>query len=247
MTINSAPNNSQTRVVTAKGYGGNFEIRLHQQPRGVTEDFKSVDQAIAVCPVEVSDEFNFGLTKRKAIYRLYANGDLASPVIDREHCTRCGECVKFDQNGSIRLDEQPTEIELKAGAIVVATGFQPYEPYHGEFGNGEFPEVITLPQSERLLSNHDPSQRDFKWNGRTVRSMAMIYCVLSRQTEGVHQPQADGKVNEYCSRVCCTATLAAANRIRERFPDTDIYDVYQDIRTYGRGHEDYYTARRKTV
>ena len=73
----------------------------------------------------------------------------------------------------------------------------------------------------------------------------MIHCVGSRQVEGVHKPQPDGKVNDYCSRVCCTATLAAANRIRERFPDVNIYDVYQDIRTYGRGHEDYYARASK--
>jgi len=73
----------------------------------------------------------------------------------------------------------------------------------------------------------------------------MIHCVGSRQIEGVHKPQPDGKVNDYCSRVCCTATLSTANRIRERFPDINVYDVYQDIRTYGRGHEDYYTKASK--
>jgi heterodisulfide reductase subunit A len=230
-----------TEVVAAKGYVGNFEIRLRTQPRGVAGDFDSVEQAIAACPIEVPDEFNFGLTKRKAIYRSYGSNYPASPVIDREHCTQCGECLKFAPSGRIRLDEQLTEIELKVGAIVVATGFQPYEPFRGEFGYGEFPEVITLPQLERLLSSENPTSNTLEWNGRAIRSLAMIYCVGSRQVEGLHKPQADGKVNEYCSRVCCTATLAAANRIRERFPDADIYNVYQDIRTYGRGHEDYYT------
>jgi heterodisulfide reductase subunit A len=73
----------------------------------------------------------------------------------------------------------------------------------------------------------------------------MIHCVGSRQVEGVHEPQPDGRVNDYCSRVCCTATLSAANQIRQRFPAVNIYDVYQDIRTYGRGHEDYYTNASK--
>jgi heterodisulfide reductase subunit A len=75
--------------------------------------------------------------------------------------------------------------------------------------------------------------------------MALIHCVGSRQIEGVHKPRADGRVNDYCSRVCCTASLAAANRVRERFPQVNIYDVYQDIRTYGRGHEDYYMRASK--
>ncbi len=71
-------------VISAKGYVGNFEICIRQQPRGVTEDFKAVDEAIALCPVEVPDEFNFGLTRRKAIYRPYAGCYPAGPVIDRE-------------------------------------------------------------------------------------------------------------------------------------------------------------------
>ena len=100
--------------------------------------------------------------------------------------------------------------------------------------------MITLPQLERLLAG-SPAGEGLAWQGRPVRSLAMIHCVGSRQIDGVHPPQPDGQVNDYCSRVCCTATLAAANRIRERFPQVDVYDVYQDIRTYGRGHEDYYT------
>ncbi len=223
-------------VVSTKGYVGNFDIRIRVQPRGVAKDFAAVDQAIAACPVQVPDEFNFGLTQRKAIYQPYVGCYPASPVIDREHCTRCNECLRVGQNGGIRLDEPPVEIDLKVGAVVVATGFRPYEPFAGEMGYGEFPEVITLPQLERLLATNDR----LEWNARPVRRLAMIHCVGSRQIEGMHAPQPDGKVNDYCSRVCCTATLSAANRIHTRFPNVTIYDVYQDIRTYGRGHEDYY-------
>ena len=143
------------------------------------------------------------------------------------------------------LDQKLIDVDLKVGAVVVATGFQPYEPFHGEFGYSEFPDVITLPQLEGLLSRTRHEGGDLKWNGHKVRSIAMIHCVGSRQIEGIHKPQSDGKVNEYCSRVCCTATLAAANHIREQFPDVNVYDVYQDIRTYGRGHEDYYTKASK--
>jgi len=148
-------------------------------------------------------------------------------------------------NFGVRLHRQSDEIELKVGAVVIATGFEPYEPFHGEFGYGIYPEVITLPQMEGVLSDKSLSGRDLKWNNHLVRSIAMIHCVGSRQVEGVHKPQLDGKVNDYCSRVCCTATLAAANEIRERFPEVNVYDVYQDIRTYARGHEDYYLRASK--
>lgn len=232
-------------VVAAKGYVGNFQIRIRQQPRGVSDDFEAIEEAIAACPVEVPDEFNYGLSTRKAIYRPYEGCTPASPVIDWEHCTRCGECLKFSQNGGIRLDEEPIEFEVNVGAVVVATGFRPYEPFPGEFGYGEFPEVITLPQLERILASDGPTGGKLEWNGHPIRNVAMIHCVGSRQVEGVHKPQPDGKVNDYCSRVCCTATLSAANQIRERFPEVNVFEVYEDIRTYGRGHEDYYTRASK--
>jgi heterodisulfide reductase subunit A len=232
-------------VVSAKGCVGDFDVCVSQQPRGVAQDFKDADVAISICPVEVPDEFNFGLTSRKAIYRPHAGCFPAGPVIDRENCNLCKECLRVDHTEGIHLDEQPTEIALKVGAVVVATGFKPYEPFQGEFGYDEFPEVITLPQLERLLSDNGFAHGKLEWNGRRVESLAMIHCVGSRQIEGMHKPQVDGKVNEYCSRVCCTATLAAANRIRERFPEVNVYDVHQDIRTYGRGHEDYYNKASK--
>jgi heterodisulfide reductase subunit A len=228
-------------LIAAKGYVGNFELRVRQQPRGVSENFGAANAAINACPVVVPDEFNFGLFQRKAIFRPYVDCYPASPVIDWEHCTHCEKCLKFATKGEICLDARPVEFDIKVGAVVLATGFKPYEPFSGELGYGQFPEVITLPQLERLLACDGPMGGRLEWNGRSIRSMAMIHCVGSRQVEGVHPPQSDGKINEYCSRVCCTATLSAANQIRERFPQVNIYDVYQDIRTYGRGHEDYYT------
>jgi heterodisulfide reductase subunit A len=163
-----------------------------------------------------------------------------SPVIDWKNCTHCGECLKYAPSGGIQLDELPHEFQVNVGAVVIATGFRPYEPFHGEMGWGQFPEVITLPQLERLLAPDGPSGGELKWNGHPIRNMAMIHCVGSRQIDGIHEAQPDGRVNDYCSRVCCTAALSAANRLREKYPDIHVFDVYEDIRTYGRGHEDYY-------
>jgi heterodisulfide reductase subunit A len=232
-------------VVAAQGYVGNFNLHIRQQPRGVAGRFSTLEEAMAACPVQVPDEFNEGLSQRKAIYQPYAGSFPPGAVIDWEHCTRCGECLKFAPPGSIRLQDEAVEFDLAVGAIVVATGFQPYRPASGEFGYGEFPEVVTLPQLERLLSADGPTAGALVWNGRPIRSMAMIHCVGSRQVDGVHAPQPDGSVNNYCSRVCCSATLNAANQIRQRFPDVTVYDLYQDIRTYGRGHEELYLQASK--
>jgi heterodisulfide reductase subunit A len=136
-------------------------------------------------------------------------------------------------------------VELTVGSIVVATGFRPYNPRQNEFGYGENIPVITLPRLIQMLSPAGPTGGQLVWNGHPVKCVALIHCVGSRQVPGVHEPGPDGHLNEYCSRVCCTAALQAANEIRERFPETHVYDFYRDIRTYGRGHEEYYERASK--
>lgn len=233
------------QVVNAKGYVGNFHVHIRQQPRGVRGPFPNEEQAIAVCPIKRRREFDYGLSTRKALYRAYTGCTPESLVIDWEHCTKCGECVKVAPEGMINLDEEPHEFDIDVGAVVIATGFRPYEPFYGEMGWKEFPEVITLPQLHRLLDTEGPSGGKFYWNGHPVRDVAIIHCAGSRQIEGVHQAQPDGNVNNYCSRVCCTASLSAATLIRQKFPEAKVYNIYEDIRTYGRGHEDYYREASK--
>ena len=231
---------TRAEVTAVKGYVGDFQVEIVQHSRGFSESFAETAAAIAACPVEVADEFNYGLTQRKAIFQPYPGGYPQTPAIDWQHCTACGECLKLNGHGQISLQDEARIVEVNVGAAIVATGFRPYEPHEGELGYGTFNEVITLPQLERLLDEDGPTGGELLWNGRPVRHVALIHCVGSRQLEGIHEPQVDGKVNDYCSRVCCTAALQAATEIRGRFPESRVFDVYQDIRTYGRGHEDYY-------
>jgi heterodisulfide reductase subunit A len=230
-------------VSAVKGYVGDFQVQIRRLPRGTDKSLADGQAAIAACPVEVPDEFNYGLTRRKAIYRPYKGSYPKTPAIDWENCTKCGKCFEAVGKG-IHLDGEAETIELKAGAIVVATGFDPYQPRQGEYGYKQHPQVITLPEMIRLMAL-TKDKRHLEWNGRPIRNIAMIHCVGSRQVEGVNAPQPDGQVNNYCSRVCCTATLRTANEIHEQFPDIQIFDLYQDIRTYGRGHEDYYVQASK--
>ncbi len=130
---------------------------------------------------------------------------------------------------------------IRTGAVILATGFRDYQPRRGEFGHGEYAGVVTLPEFIRLFASAEKSGDCLALDGRTIRSLAMIHCVGSRQIPGIHEEDGNGYLNEYCSRTCCSAVLHAACRIRERFPGTRVHDLYRDIRTYGRGQEDLYT------
>jgi len=142
-------------------------------------------------------------------------------------------------------DDPPTAeetVDVATGAVVLATGFRHYTPPKGLYGYGDNPEVITLPDLIKLMAEDTGGGGTLTVNGRPIRTLAMIRCVGSRQIPGIHEPDEKGNLNEYCSRVCCTATLQADRELREKYPETVIYDFYRDIRAYGRGHEDYYVG-----
>ena len=141
-------------------------------------------------------------------------------------------------HGSFAFGEE--EEAVTTGVLIIATGFELYQPKQGEFGYGINEEVITLRQLIRAMADDGKHLTQLTVNGRQVRRVAMIHCVGSRQIPGVHEADANDYMNEYCSRTCCTATLQAALEIRERYPDTQVFDFYRDIRTYGHNHEDYY-------
>jgi len=133
------------------------------------------------------------------------------------------------------------EIDLDAGVIVLATGFRPYQPRPGEYGFQAMPEVVTLPEFIRLAAEAEAGGDTLMLHGRPIRRLALIHCVGSRQIPGIHEENEGGYLNEYCSRTCCSATLYAANQVRENYPQTRVFDFYRDIRTYGRGQEELYT------
>ena len=143
--------------------------------------------------------------------------------------------------------ETEEERDLDTGALVVATGFRHYQPFPGEYGYGQHPEVITLSEFIRL-TDQGGNGEFLVHNGRPVRSAALIHCVGSRRIPGISEAPEGQSQNEYCSRVCCTASLEAAIEFKKKFPNAALYELYRDIRTYGRGHEEYYLeAGRKRV
>ena len=225
---------TQAEVTSVSGYVGNFSIQILEHARGVSDEL--AEELMDACPQEVPDDFNYGLTKHKVIYRPYAGCYPATPAVDWEQYD--GKPFQFGGRSIILKDE--TKIHhTTVGAIVMATGFNPYEPNQGEYGYAEIPQVITLPQLIRYLALQGDGKA-FTWKGKPVRDIALIHCVGSRELEGIDPPHADGQVNDYCSRVCCTASLHTAAELHKRYPKINIYELYQDIRAYGRGHEDIY-------
>jgi heterodisulfide reductase subunit A2 len=215
-------------IVKNDGTLGNFETSIRIKPRyispncnvGNPEEFeKKLQKAIDVCPVEVDDEFNFGLTKRKAIYKNYKSEFPVCPAIDDVNCTKCGECAKVCEG--IDLEQKEETITIHPGAIILSSGFDPYTPKQGEFGYNEVKNVITMQQYKRLI---ELCPNELVYNGKKIKDVAFIYCVGSRQPEG----------NKHCSRYCCTSAIHAALHAREKYGDIRNYHINRGIRTYGK-------------
>jgi heterodisulfide reductase subunit A len=227
-------------ILDSQGVVGDFKTRLRIDPRGVDERLTYPGNAIAACPEETVNEFDYALSRRKAIYMAYHGCYPPMPAIDWQVCTKCGKCLAAVGGKGINLSAEPREMEIHSGVVVLATGYDPYEPLYGEYGFGIFPGVVTLQQLIRLLDPEGPTGGQLKINGSEPRRIAFIHCAGARQIDGIHQPGPDGKVKDYCARTCCTGVLHAALTIKDHYPEAVIVSFYQDIRTYGRGHENYY-------
>ena len=221
-----------TELANVDGSVGDFKIKLIKNPRYVNENCNLCGECVKVCPVDVPNEYEFGISKRKAIYLPYREAYPPIYTIDSENCTRCFECVKVCPSNAINLAQKPEEIELRVGAIILAAGHEPYEPLTGEFGYGISNKIITLFQLERMLDVEGPTNGKLKVNGTQPKNIVFIMCVGSLNTTPNAYP--------YCSRMCCSSTIKNALIIKEKHPDANIYILHRDIRTYSRGDEQLY-------
>lgn len=209
-------------VVSSSGNIGSFRLRIKKSPRYIKEkcDKGNLQKAINACPVTVPDDFNFEMTSRKAIYHNFPSEYPQYPVIDIDNCTHCGECEKICE--SVDFTEEEKYSDIHVGAILVATGFDSYTPSSGEFGFIENERVITLPQFKRIIELND---KKLVFRGKDIKNIAYIYCVGSRQTEGL---------NKYCSRFCCTSAIHASILVKKKFRNIENYHFTRGVRTYGK-------------
>ncbi len=152
-------------------------------------------------------------------------------------CSDCGECAKYCQPKAIAYGMKEEEIELSVGAIVVATGFDPFDPRQKpEFGYGIYPNVLHGLELERLCSASGPTKGEILIQGKKPKDVVFIHCVGSRD-------KAAG--NEYCSRVCCMYTAKQAHLLRDKIPDAHLTVLYMDVRAFGKGFEEFYERVQK--
>ncbi len=234
-----------TEVEGVSGYVGNFTVRLKRRARFVDEnECTACGDCAEVCPVVVPDEFNLGLSSRRAVYQPFPQAVPAAYTINMDECLgatpiACGRCLEACEKGCIDFDMRDETLTVEVGVIVVATGMSPFDPSGlEEYGYGRYPDVVTSLEFERLISSGGPTKGELLRPSdlRRPRSVAFIQCVGSRTCrEGA----------EYCSNICCMNTVKDTLLIADHYPGTEVTVFYQDIRAFGKGFESLFARSRR--
>ena len=226
-----------SEVQTLSRTESGFVVRVVKKPRYINEDdCTGCRSCELVCPVDVPDDSNeFGRTALRAIYIPFTTAVPQKAVIDIEHCVFCGKCIQACVADAIDFDQHPEEIEIEARTIILATGYE-VTPYNAkrEYGAGKLRNVIDGLMMERLLAPTGPYGHVLRpSDGKQPSSIAYVQCAGSRdQTLGV----------PYCSRVCCMYAIKQAMLLSGTLPLADITIYYMDIRTFGKGYEQFYQS-----
>jgi heterodisulfide reductase subunit A len=233
-----------SEVEQVEGYVGNFTVKVRKKARFVSDECTSCGDCTQECPQIAPDEFNTGLSTRKAIYIPFAQAVPSSYLIDIDLCLNkdgivaCDKCLQACKARCIQFSQQEEELELQVGTIIVASGVDVYDPTSlTEFGYRRFPNVITSLEFERLINAGGPSQGNLiRPSDQSVpKKVAFLQCIGSRST----------RANKYCSNICCMNTIKDSLLIKEHWPDTKIKVFYIDIRAFGKGFEDLYRRSRR--
>jgi len=199
---------------------------------------------VEYCPVKYPDQFNQELSKNKAVHIYFPQAIPLVTYID-ESCLylkekKCRICEGVCKNDAIELDQEPEKLEVNVGAVILAPGLAPFDPkLRQEYGFGEFANVITSLDYERLLSSTGPYEGEIRRpsDGKHPQKIAWIQCVGSRQVI----PGA----NSYCSAVCCTYTQKQVILTKDHYAEIEATIFHNDIRSHGKDFERYYQRAEK--
>jgi len=223
-----------SEVKEVSGSAGNFIVKVLRKPRYVDEK-KCTGCGICIehCPVEVPNEFDEKLGMRKAIYIPFLQAVPRVFTVDKDNCLECGLCESVCQAEAVDLTQQPEEVDLNVGAIVVAVGFDLFNPSEiPAYGYGRYKNVITALELERLLCASGPTGGHLVRlsDGKIPKKIAFVQCVGSRDIRFG---------NTYCSSICCKYAAKDAVLVKEHHPDAHVRIFYIDLRAFGRGFQEF--------
>jgi len=229
-----------SEVEEVSGYVGNFKVKVRKKARYVDEEeCTACGDCVDICPVIMPDEYQMGLSSRRAIYIPFPQAVPSSYIINIEECLgvqpiACGKCAEKCDKDCIDFDMKDQIVGLEVGIIIVAVGMEVYDPTPlDEYGYTRFENVITTLEFERLIDSGGPLEGHFArpTDGRVPERIGFIQCVGSR---------AQRRGNPYCSNICCMNTVKDSLLLRDHYPDIDITVFYLDMRAFGKGFEDLY-------
>jgi heterodisulfide reductase subunit A len=234
-----------SEVVEVKGYVGNFKISIKKYPTYVDPSrCTGCGECIEACVLKkgVASEFEERMVNRKAIYIAFPQAVPLKAVIDSQACLflsrgKCKKsCMEACKAQAIDFEQREGLIEKEVGAIILATGYELFDPHLlPQYGYGVYENVLTNLQFERLLSPSGPTRGEILLkDGTSPKAIAFLHCIGSR----------DENANPYCSRVCCMVSMKQAHLAKEK-TGSEVFEFYIDINAFGKGYQEFYKRVRE--
>ncbi|PIE68259.1 MAG: heterodisulfide reductase subunit A, partial [Deltaproteobacteria bacterium] len=225
---------TMSEVQKVDGQAGDYTVTVKTRPRYVNENCTACGECAKVCETEISNDFNFGMNRRKAAYlphnMAFPQRCVIDPAMSNDDRERVKAACKYD---AVDFDMQEKTFELKVGAVVFNTGWQPYDATRiDNLGFGRYQNVVTNMMLERMAASNGPTEGKIlrPSDEKAPKTIAFAQCAGSRDENHL----------SYCSYICCMASLKHATYLRAQYPDAKIYIYYIDLRTPGRKYEKFY-------